>query len=106
MCTANGIPASRILRFARTRRWAIADAGTANAAAIGAAIAPWPLGLTGATYGVVAVAMTAAFAVLAIQVLLNRATDPAQMRPEKRLFAFSILYLFALFGALVLDKML
>ena len=26
------------------------------------------------------------------------------MKPEKRLFAFSILYLFALFGALVADK--
>ena len=27
------------------------------------------------------------------------------MRPEKRLFAFSIVYLFVLFGALVLDRM-
>ena len=27
------------------------------------------------------------------------------MRPEKRLFAFSILYLFALFAALVVDRM-
>ena len=28
------------------------------------------------------------------------------MSPEKRLFAFSILYLFAIFGALVADKWL
>jgi protoheme IX farnesyltransferase len=28
------------------------------------------------------------------------------MKPEKRLFAFSILYLFAIFGALVLDRWL
>ena len=28
------------------------------------------------------------------------------MGPEKRLFAFSILYLFALFGALVVDRWL
>lgn len=26
------------------------------------------------------------------------------MRPEKRLFAFSVIYLFALFGALVADR--
>ena len=40
------------------------------------------------------------------RVLLNRATEPAGMKPEKRLFAFSILYLFALFGALVADRWL
>jgi protoheme IX farnesyltransferase len=28
------------------------------------------------------------------------------MKPEKRLFAFSIIYLFAIFGALVLDRWL
>jgi protoheme IX farnesyltransferase len=28
------------------------------------------------------------------------------MKPEKRLFAFSIIYLFALFGALVADRLL
>ena len=39
-------------------------------------------------------------------VLANRATEPAAMKPEKRLFAFSILYLFALFGALVVDRWL
>ena len=36
--------------------------------------------------------------------LANRATEPAGMAPEKRLFAYSILYLFALFGALVVDR--
>ena len=34
----------------------------------------------------------------------NRATEPKQMGPEKRLFAFSILYLFLLFAVLVADK--
>ena len=38
--------------------------------------------------------------------LAGRTTEPAQMRPEKRLFAFSILYLFALFGAVVADRWL
>jgi protoheme IX farnesyltransferase len=68
------------------------------------AVAPWALGLTGAIYGVVAAAGSVFFVVLALAVLRNRATDAAQMRPEKRLFAYSIVYLFLLFGALVLDR--
>jgi protoheme IX farnesyltransferase len=69
-----------------------------------AAVAPWAFGLAGAVYGIAAIALSAVFALLAAQVLLNRATDPKQMGPEKRLFAFSILYLFAIFGVLVADK--
>jgi protoheme IX farnesyltransferase len=68
-----------------------------------AAIAPWPLGLAGAIYGVAASLLSLAFAVLALQVLANRATEPSGMKPEKRLFTYSILYLFAVFGALVVD---
>ena len=44
--------------------------------------------------------------VLAVRVLANRASEPAAMRPEKQLFAFSILYLFGLFGAIVADRLL
>jgi protoheme IX farnesyltransferase len=43
---------------------------------------------------------------MSLQVLANRATEPAGMKPEKRLFAFSILYLFAVFGVLVVDRWL
>ncbi|GGE83439.1 heme o synthase [Sphingomonas prati] len=68
------------------------------------AIAPWPLGLTGAIYGVVACLFTAVFAAMAVQVAVSRETDQAAMKPERRLFAFSILYLFVLFGALVVDR--
>ena len=50
--------------------------------------------------------LSAAFVVLAALVLANRATEPAEMGPEKRLFGFSILYLFALFAALVVDRWL
>ena len=70
------------------------------------AIAPWPLGLTGAVYGLAATLLSLVFGALALDVLRNQASDPAQMAPEKRLFAFSILYLFALFAALVLDALL
>jgi protoheme IX farnesyltransferase len=70
------------------------------------AIAPWPLGLAGALYGAAASALSLVFAVLGLRVLANRATEPAQMGPEKKLFAFSVLYLFAIFGALVADRWL
>ena len=71
---------------------------------IAAAVAPWALGLTGWIYGGVAVALSAMFLVLAVQVAANQTTEPNAMGPEKRLFAFSILYLFGLFAALVADK--
>ena len=70
-----------------------------------AAVAPWPLGMTGAIYGVTAVLLNAVFGVLALRVLANRATDASGMKPEKQLFAFSIVYLFTLFGALVADRL-
>ncbi|QLC22313.1 protoheme IX farnesyltransferase [Parasphingopyxis sp. CP4] len=67
------------------------------------AIAPWPLGLAGAIYGLTATGLSAIFLLLAISVWRNPSTKTAHMVPEKRLFLFSILYLFALFGALVVD---
>ncbi len=69
-----------------------------------AAVAPWPLGLAGPLYGMAAAALSAVFVLLAARVLANRATEPAQMAPEKRLFGFSILYLFALFAAIACDR--
>lgn len=69
-----------------------------------AAIAPWPLGLAGAVYGAAASALSLMFVALSLPVLANRATEPAHMAPEKRLFAFSVVYLFALFAALVADR--
>jgi protoheme IX farnesyltransferase len=71
-----------------------------------AAVAPWPLGLAGPLYGLAASGLSLAFLILALRVLANRATEPKDMKPEKSLFAFSILYLFGTFGALVLDRFL
>ena len=73
---------------------------------VAAAIAPWAMGLTGWIYGVASIVLNAIFMALALAVLANRATEPAGMKPEKRLFAYSILYLFALFAALVADRWL
>jgi protoheme IX farnesyltransferase len=70
------------------------------------AVAPWPLGLTGAIYGVSAVLLSLAFVGLAARVGVSKVEDQALMRDERRLFAFSIVFLFAIFGALVVDRML
>ena len=42
---------------------------------------------------------------LAVRVGVNREADQALMKPERALFKFSILYLFVLFGALVVDRL-
>ena len=70
--------------------------------AIGA-IAPWPLGLTGALYGWTAAILSAVFVALSAQVGTRTTGEGDLMQPEKRLFAFSIAYLFILFGAVVAD---
>ncbi len=68
-------------------------------------LAPVPTGLAGPLYGAAALGLAALFLWFAIRVSKNAATDPCQMQPEKRLFAFSILYLFLLFAALVADSL-
>ena len=73
---------------------------------IAAAMAPWVLHLTGLVYGMAAILLNLVFAVMALRVLRNRTRDVAAMQPEKQLFAYSIVYLFALFGALVADRLL
>ena len=47
-----------------------------------AAVAAWPLGLTGIVYGASALVLSGVFLVLAMRVAANRASEPAQMAPE------------------------
>ena len=98
---AAGVPMLPVVSGPKVTRQQIALYTLPMAAA---AIAPWPLGLAGAVYGIAASLLSLVFVVLAGQVLANRATEPEGMKPEKRLFGYSILYLFAVFGALVLDQ--
>ena len=70
------------------------------------AIAPFVLGMTGAIYGVAAILLGAVFSALSLNVAMSKTSEPAEMKSEKRLFAFSIIYLFALFGALVADRVI
>jgi protoheme IX farnesyltransferase len=66
-------------------------------------VAPWWIGGAGAIYGVAALALSAVFVALCVPVALRRTAESDKMKPEKRLFAYSLLYLFALFAALVVD---
>jgi protoheme IX farnesyltransferase len=66
---------------------------------------PWFIGGTGAIYGVSALALSALFLVLSLRVGLRRSAGEGDtMKPEKQLFAYSIIYLFALFAVLVVDR--
>jgi protoheme IX farnesyltransferase len=69
------------------------------------AAAPWFIGGTGAIYGAIAIALSLAFIVLAAPGAMRRSEEDDRMKPEKRLFGFSVIYLFALFAALVADRL-
>jgi len=68
------------------------------------AASPWFVGGTGAFYGIIALALSLIFLALSLPVAMRRSQEEDAMKPEKRLFAFSIIYLFALFGVLVIDR--
>lgn len=70
------------------------------------ALAPFLLGLAGAIYGIAALVLSLLFIAASLPVGLRRTVQGDGMAPEKRLFGFSIVYLFALFGALVVDRAL
>jgi len=63
-----------------------------------AAASPWFLGLTGWLYGIVALLLGASFVAVALYVWRARSDAAA-----RRMFGFSILYLFVLFTALIVD---
>ncbi|RVU07122.1 protoheme IX farnesyltransferase [Novosphingobium umbonatum] len=66
---------------------------------------PWWLGHTGAVYGWSAAVLSSLFLGFALRVgLRERQGEDDKMKPEKQLFAYSVLYLFVLFGALVADR--
>jgi len=69
------------------------------------AAAPWLIGGTGAIYGVTAIALSLGFLLMSVPVAFRTSVEGDRMMKEKRLFAFSVFYLFALFGALVVDRL-
>lgn len=69
---------------------------------VATAFAPWPLGYFDAVYGVTSLVLGAGMMWLAIDVYRHR-EGKAALRATRRLFAFSIFYLFALFAVLLLE---
>jgi protoheme IX farnesyltransferase len=61
-------------------------------------LAPWPLGLAGRLYGIFAVLLSAVFTGLAVSVCRDDTDHSA-----RRMFAFSLLYLFLIFSVLLVD---
>ena len=61
--------------------------------------APLALGMAGIVYGVAAAVMGTCFLLLAVRVLRERSG-----RTARRMFRFSILYLFVLFAALIIES--
>jgi protoheme IX farnesyltransferase len=64
------------------------------------AAAPWPLGLAGPFYGAASLALSAIFVGAALRVCRDE-TD----KSARRMFAFSLLYLFLIFFMLLIDHM-
>jgi protoheme IX farnesyltransferase len=97
------VPMLPVTSGARTTRWHI-FAYTLLLAPLG--LAPVFTGLGGGLYAVVAALLGAGFVVLSARVLMSRAGegDVAQDRHARALFGFSILYLFALFAALLVER--
>jgi len=71
---------------------------------VACAIAIWLMGYAGPVYGVTASVLSLLFLLLAIHVGFRSTVPDDGMKPERRLFWFSILYLFILFAALVADR--
>ena len=66
------------------------------------AVSPWPLGYFDAIYGVTSLVLGGGMLALAIQLYCSRARA-VSLRAARKLFAFSILYLFALFASLLVE---
>jgi protoheme IX farnesyltransferase len=66
------------------------------------AASPWPLGYFDWIYGVTSLVLGGGMLALAINVYRRRERSES-LRATRKLFAFSILYLFALFATLLLE---
>ncbi|MEM9287854.1 MAG: heme o synthase [Pseudomonadota bacterium] len=62
-------------------------------------VLPWALGLTGIIYGVAAWVLSSLYCVSSLEIYMRKSAAAAW-----RGFGYSIFYLFALFGALIVDK--
>ncbi|HXI88129.1 MAG TPA: heme o synthase [Parvularculaceae bacterium] len=95
-----GVPMMPVVKGEKeTRRQIFAYAALTAAAGVSPAV----FGGAGALYGASAATLGASFLYFAWRVLTGAAADK---KPARKLFAFSILYLFALFAALLVDALI
>ena len=73
---------------------------------VAVAVLPWVFHLAGSIYGIFTTGASLLFAMLSIRVALRQSAIGDVMKPEKQLFAFSIIYLFGVFGALAVDRII
>jgi protoheme IX farnesyltransferase len=102
-----GVPMLPVVAGARQTRWHIM---LYTLPLVSFSLLPWVLRQAGAIYGLSALALGVAFLVCAWRVLRD-AQDETGMSltrdaPAKAAFRFSLMYLFVLFGALAIDRLL
>lgn len=91
-----GVPMLPVVAGAEvTRRWLLAY----TVLLLPVAQAPWWLGLAGALYGAGAALLGTAFLLMALRLWHDRC-----QRAARRMFRFSILYLFLLFALMIVDR--
>jgi heme o synthase len=98
---AGTVPMMPVVASASSTRWQML--GYAMLMAV-VAVAPWPLAMTGAFYGVTALVGSLVFVAINIWVVVDAAPTPKAMRAEKALFLYSIGYMLIVFAALALDR--
>ena len=97
-----GVPMLPVVASATTTRRHMLFYAVLMAAA---AVAPWPLGLVGVTYGLVASVLSAVFVGLTAWVLVAGSEKTVEMKAERVLFVYSIGYILAIFATLAFDRL-
>jgi protoheme IX farnesyltransferase len=102
-----GVPMLPVVRGARVTRW---NVFVYTLILVPFTLAPWALGLMGWIYGLTAASLGAVFIWYAWRVLTDKqdanGISLTKDKPAKAAFKYSILYLFILFGACAVDRLL
>ena len=101
-----GIPMMPVVAGeASTRRQILLYSAILLPLSLAPCLIPFADGGAGWIYGAAAAVLSGGFFLLSVRVGLRRPSGPDdKLKPEKQLFFWSIIYLFALFGALVADR--
>jgi heme o synthase len=101
-----GVPMLPVVAGARTTRWHVM---LYTLVLVPLTLVPWALGLTGPIYGVAAALLGLGFIIAAWRVLRDSQDSTGRSltndAPARAAFRYSILYLFVLFAALAVDRM-